>query len=81
MCFGIQGAEKAFGYNSSEIIGKPLDFLVPESYLAAHKKGFQRFVDTGIPTVIGKAVELIAGEKGRSRISNRDVFKHLESKW
>ena len=32
-----QGAEKIFGYSVSEVLGKPLDILLPEGSVAAHR--------------------------------------------
>ncbi len=34
------GAERAFGYSSAEVAGKPLTMLMPERYREAHTKGF-----------------------------------------
>ena len=41
-----RGAEKMFGYRSSEIIGRPLDILIPEKYRKAHRGHLAEFAKT-----------------------------------
>ncbi|MEM1173076.1 MAG: PAS domain S-box protein [Cyanobacteria bacterium P01_H01_bin.35] len=38
-----QGAEKIFGYQASEVLGKPLDLLLPERYKANHQNYVGQF--------------------------------------
>jgi PAS domain S-box-containing protein len=38
-----QGAEKIFGYMAAEVLGKPLDLLLPSRYSQAHQKYVQEF--------------------------------------
>jgi PAS domain S-box-containing protein len=38
-----QGAEKVFGYKPNEVIGQPLDQLLPERFLQVHREHIQRF--------------------------------------
>lgn len=38
-----QGAEKVFGYKPNEVIGQPLDQLLPERFLHVHREHIQRF--------------------------------------
>jgi PAS domain S-box-containing protein len=38
-----EGAERAFGYAKSEVIGKPLDLLIPERFRAVHREHVARF--------------------------------------
>ncbi len=38
-----QGAERIFGYTAAEVLGKPLDILLPQSAIAAHRSHVQNF--------------------------------------
>ncbi|MFZ6184222.1 PAS domain S-box protein [Nannocystis pusilla] len=38
-----EGAEKIFGYSQSEVIGAPLDILIPERFRGAHRQLVERF--------------------------------------
>lgn len=43
------GAEKIFGYSRDEVVGKPLDLLIPQRFRAAHRqqvRGFSNSPDT-----------------------------------
>ncbi|MFQ5442585.1 MAG: diguanylate cyclase [Thermodesulfobacteriota bacterium] len=52
-----------FGYSREEALGLALTELMPEEYRKKHRRGFEKFLETGRPTVIGKTVEL----KGRRK--------------
>jgi len=43
-----QGAEATFGWTAKEVIGKPLDVLIPERYRDAHRKHIGEFADSNI---------------------------------
>jgi PAS domain S-box-containing protein len=51
-------AEKLFGYEANEILGKPITILMPNEYHDRHQKGMQRFLETRLARVIGKPVEM-----------------------
>lgn len=40
-----KGAESIFGYLAEEVVGKPIDLLVPERLTHAHRQHVQRFAD------------------------------------
>lgn len=46
-----------FGYSKDELIGKPVTILMPESCRQEHLAGFERFLKTGKPRLIGKTYE------------------------
>jgi PAS domain S-box-containing protein len=52
------GAEKVFGMAEEEAVGNLATILMPERYRDLHDRGMQRLVETGIPRVIGRTVEL-----------------------
>jgi len=52
------GAEKLFGYQEEEVLGKPLTQLIPERFRESHRIGLARVSLTGESRVIGKTVEL-----------------------
>jgi diguanylate cyclase (GGDEF)-like protein/PAS domain S-box-containing protein len=57
-------AEKIFGYDANEAIGKNLhDLLIPVRYQDAAHKGFKRFQQYGVGAVIGKTFEITARNK------------------
>jgi protein-histidine pros-kinase len=41
-----QGAERIFGYPASEVLGQPLDLLLPERFGAAHRRRVAEFADS-----------------------------------
>jgi PAS domain S-box-containing protein len=56
---------KIFGYESSELIGRPLTMLMPESLRELHKAGLQRYLTTGQRHMNWQGVELIGLRKNR----------------
>lgn len=59
-------AEKIFGYQPTEIIGKEISTLTPESYRDRHRQGFARYLSTGESKLIGRTVEMVALKKDGS---------------
>jgi PAS domain S-box-containing protein len=43
ICLFNQGAEQMFGYTATEIMGRPLDLLLPERFRGAHRRHVQHF--------------------------------------
>jgi PAS domain S-box-containing protein len=44
-----QGAERMFGYRADEVLGEPLDLLLPESARAAHEHHMRAFAAAPVP--------------------------------
>ncbi len=45
-----QAAEKMFGFSASQVIGQPLDFILPQEKHNLHKGHIEHFGETGITT-------------------------------
>jgi PAS domain S-box-containing protein len=41
------GAEEIFGYSASEVVGQPLELLIPKRYRASHADHIERFARSG----------------------------------
>jgi PAS domain S-box-containing protein len=52
------GAAEMFGWAAGEVLGRPLEVLMPERYRAAHRAGLARFSATGDARVVGRTAEL-----------------------
>ena len=46
-------AERTFGYEASEVIGRNVKVLVPSPYREEHDKYIRRFLETGVKKIIG----------------------------
>ncbi len=57
------GAEKAFGHAEQDIVGQPLTELMPDRFRQRHTEGFQRYLETRDPKVVGQTVELVGLRK------------------
>ncbi len=51
-------AVRTFGYEASEVLGKPITVLMPESLRPHHERGFRHYLETREPRVVGRTVEL-----------------------
>ena len=52
-------AERTFGYSAAEAIGKDLaELIVPPELRERHRRGFARYLDTGVPKVLDQRIEL-----------------------
>lgn len=50
-----KAAEKLFGYDAEEVIGKNLKMLMPSPYAENHDGYVKHYLDTGVPKIMGKA--------------------------
>jgi two-component system, LuxR family, sensor kinase FixL len=65
VCFS-RSAERMFGYSEAEVIGRPVDVLMPEPYRSAHPKYMNEYRATGIAHIIGVGREVEAQRKDGS---------------
>jgi len=59
---------KLFGYVVSELVGKPITILMPESLRAAHVAGFRRYVASGERRISWEGVEFLGLHKSGHEI-------------
>jgi PAS domain S-box-containing protein len=59
-------ATALFGFTEAEVIGKPIEIIIPERYRKSHEEGIRRVSSGGPSHVIGKTVELAAIRKDGS---------------
>lgn len=64
--FANKKTYEIFGYKEGELIGLSLEVLIPEKYRKAHRAGVQRFIHSGIPTLIGHTIEIEGLRKDES---------------
>ena len=59
-----QGAEKVFGYTQAEIIGRPLDLLLPQRVEEVHRKHIEDFAGSpDVPRTMGQPREVSGRRK------------------
>ena len=63
------GAEVIFGYTAAEVLGQPLELIIPERLREQHRHGFNRVMATGVTQYDRKLLAVPATRKDGSRIS------------
>lgn len=61
-------AERLFEYSAAEVIGKPVDILMPEPHRSRHASYMRRYIETGEARIIG------IGRKLEARRSTGETF-------
>lgn len=62
------GAEHIFGHKAADVIGGPLDIIIPERMLQAHNNGFNHAVSTGEMKYVNKVLTTRSMHKDGTRI-------------
>ncbi|MEO8063652.1 MAG: PAS domain S-box protein [Pseudomonadota bacterium] len=58
-------AERVFGWTRVEVMGRELsELIIPERLRDDHRRGMQRYIETGLARVLNKRVELTALHRG-----------------
>lgn len=52
--------ERVFGYDPAELIGQPLDAIIPQRFRSAHHHGIHRYMETGHRHIPWSGVDLTA---------------------
>jgi PAS domain S-box-containing protein len=55
-----RAAETLLGWQADELIGRSLTVIQPERFRQAHLNGFQRFVATRVPHIVGNSIRVPA---------------------
>jgi sigma-B regulation protein RsbU (phosphoserine phosphatase) len=53
-----RAAAEMFGWSADEIIGEPVETIIPQRFRESHKAGMDRFTETGTARLIGRSVEI-----------------------
>src|SRR5262249_20626151 len=61
-------AERIFGYEAAEVVGQPLTVLMPAKYLQEHEHAFHRYLETRLPKIVGKTIELFGRRKDGTEV-------------
>jgi PAS domain S-box-containing protein len=59
-----RGAETLFGHSARDIVGQPLEHIVPDEFREAHRLCFVRAMESGVAGGEGVAFELPVGCAG-----------------
>ena len=62
-------SENLFGWKAEEVLGRSLsDIIIPPQFREAHRKGLDRFLNTGESTILGRTIDLWAIKKDLSEV-------------
>lgn len=75
-----EGAEHTFGYHSDEVIGRPLDLLLPERFRTGHGEHIRRFARSGtVARRMGERGEICGLRKDGQEFPAEATISMLES--
>ncbi len=78
--FFNQGAESLFGYAKEEVLGAPLDILLPERFRASHQLHVKSFAQSNKPArMMGERLPIRARRKGGDEFPCEAAISHLQS--
>ncbi len=75
-----QGAQRIFGYESREVIGKPLEMLMPEQFRSTHKKQVENYAQSREPSrLMGQRTEVRGLRKDGTQFVARASISKFEA--
>ena len=74
-----RAASQLLGWPDHDLVGQPLTTLMPERFREMHLHGFERYVDTREPTIMGKPVRVPAMRRDGSEVPIELVLNPLPS--
>lgn len=73
------GAERIFGYSTSEALGRPLELLLPEQFQARHKQYIREFAATGrTARQMGERLPILGRRKSGEEFPAEATISKLE---
>ncbi|WP_455271090.1 putative bifunctional diguanylate cyclase/phosphodiesterase [Rhizobium herbae] len=66
--FVNRAALRLFGYDHAEMIGQPIDLIIPDRFRGAHHAGLARVLGGGNTKLIGKTVEVVARKRDQTEV-------------
>jgi two-component system sensor kinase FixL len=64
-----RNAQRLFGYSATEVVGQNVGILMGDTDKAQHDQYIARYVQSGVPHVIGRGREVVARRKGGAPFS------------
>jgi two-component system, LuxR family, sensor kinase FixL len=62
-----RSAERLFGYTAPEVLGRNVGILMTDDEQAEHDQHIRRYLESGVPHIIGRGREVVAQRKGGAR--------------
>src|SRR5215469_9255428 len=59
-----RSAERLFGYTAAEVLGRNVGILMGDAEQAQHDQHISRYLESGVPHIIGRGREVMAQRKG-----------------
>ncbi len=69
---------RVLGYRPEDVVGRPLTMLQPERLHAAHRRGFARYLASGVRKLDWRAVEIVALHRDGREIPVEISFSDLQ---
>jgi len=75
-----QGAQKTFGYEAREVIGKPLEILLPKQFSSVHRKHVEKYSQSSEPSrLMSQRAEILGLKKDGTQFPATASISRIES--